>query len=214
MKSRFSLILIICAVIFGGILFATKKDSKSTSGGNDSAQATNITRGGGKSGVVITEYADFQCPACGAYYPVVEQVYEKYQDQVTFQFRHFPLRQIHQHAMVSHRAAEAANKQGKFWEMFSLLYRNQQTWSVQTDPTSTFRGFAESLGLDMAKYDADFKSEAVNDTLNADIAEGQKLGVTGTPTFFIDGKKIENPRDADAFNKVIEDAIKAKTQPQ
>ncbi len=212
MKSRFSLILIACAVLFFGILFVTKKDAKSPSGGSNSSQPSNHVRGEGKSGVTLTEYGDFQCPACGAYYPVVEQVYEKYHDQITFQFRNFPLRQIHQHAMVAHRAAAAADKQGKFWDMYNMLYKNQDSWTNQSDPTTIFRGFAESLGLNMTQYDTDFKSEAVNDIINADIAEGQKLGISGTPTFVIDGKKIENPKDADAFNKIIEDAIKAKTQ--
>lgn len=214
MKSRFSLILIACVVIFGGILIFSKKDTKSPSSNNSTSQLSNHTRGDGKKGVTLTEYGDFECPACSAYYPLVEQVYEKYKGDITFQFRNFPLRQIHQHAMVAHRAAEAADKQGKFWEMYALLYQNHDTWTQQSDPTTTFRGYAQSLNLDMNKYDSDFKSEAVNALINADLAEGQKLGVNSTPTFFVDGKKIENPRDVNAFYKVIEDAIKAKSQPQ
>lgn len=214
MKSRFSLILIACVVIFGGILIFSKKDAKSPNGSNSSTQLSNHVRGDGNKKVTLTEYGDFECPACSAYYPLVEQVFEKYKGDITFQFRNFPLRQIHQHAMVAHRAGEAADKQGKFWEMYALLYQNHDTWTQQPDPTSTFRSYAQSLNLDMAKYDADFKSEAVNAQINADIAEGTKLGVNSTPTFFVDGKKIENPRDVDSFNKVIEDAIKAKTQGQ
>lgn len=215
MKSRFSLILIACMVIFGGILFATKKDAKSpAAGGGSSSQVTNHTRGEGKSGVTLTEYGDFQCPACGAYYPVIEQVFEKYKDQITFQFRNFPLRQIHPHAMLAHRAAAAADKQGKFWDMYNMLYTNQSAWTDQSDPITTFRGFAQSIGLNMDQYDTDLKSGTVNDAINADIAEGQKLGVSSTPTFFIDGKKIDNPKDVEGFNKLIEDAIKAKSQNQ
>lgn len=214
MKSRFSLILIACVVIFGGILFINKKDTKSPTGGSNSAQPTNHVRGEGKSGVTLTEYGDFECPACGAYYPIVEEVFAKYQDKITFQFRNFPLRQIHLHAMVAHRAAAAADSQGKFWEMYNLLYKNQATWKQESDPTATFRNYAQGLGLDMAKYDTDFKSEATNNTINADIAVGQNLGVTGTPTFFIDGKKLENPRDQAAFEKAIDDAIAAKSKPQ
>lgn len=213
MNSRFSLILVAMVIIFGGILVFNKKDAKSPEN-STTAQPTNLVRGSDKSGVVLTEYGDFECPACGAYYPVVEQVYDKYKDQIKFQFRHFPLRQIHQHAMVAHRAAVAADKQGKFWEMYALLYEGQQSWKSESDPSNVFRGFAQNLNLDMAKYDADFKSEETNAIINADIAEGQKLGVNSTPTFFVDGKKIENPRDADAFSKVIDEAIKAKSQGQ
>jgi protein-disulfide isomerase len=212
MKSRFSLILIACVVIFGGILVFSKKDEKSPDSGNSTGQLSSHTRGEGKKGVTLTEYGDFECPACAAYYPIVEQVFEKYKADITFQFRNFPLRQIHKNAMVAHRAAEAADKQGKFWEMYALLYQNHSNWSQETEASSTFRAFAQSLSLDMTKYDADFKSEVTNAIINADIAEGQKLGVSSTPTFFIDGKKIENPRDLEAFTKAIEDAIKAKNQ--
>ncbi len=209
MKSRFSLILIACVVIFGGILVFSKKDAKSPESGSGGSQASNHVRGNTSAKVTLTEYGDFQCPACAAYFPVVEQVYEKYKDQIQFQFRNFPLRQIHQHAMVAHRAAEAASNQGKFWEMYQQLYQNNSSWSAESDPTGTFKGYATVIGLDMTKYEADFKSEAVNNVINADIAEGQKLGVDSTPTFFLNGQKIDNPKDLDAFNKVIEDAIKA-----
>jgi protein-disulfide isomerase len=214
MKSRFSLILIAAVVIFGGLLIFNKKDSKSPDGSNsgNSGQVTNHVKGDGKKGVTIVEYGDFECPACTAYYPLVEHTFQKYKSDITFQFRNFPLRQIHQHAMVAHRAAAAADRQGKFWEMYDLLYQNHDTWSTQSDPTATFRSYAQSLGLDLTKYDTDFKSEAVNAEINADIAEGTKLGVNSTPTFFVDGKRIDNPRDQEAFNKVIEDAIKAKNQ--
>jgi protein-disulfide isomerase len=215
MKSRFSLILIACVLIFGGILLVSKKDAKSPDGSNSSTgQVTNHVKGDGKTGVTLVEYGDFECPACSAYYPLVEQVYEKYKGDITFQFRNFPLRQIHQHAMVAHRAAAAAARQGKFWEMYDLLYQNHDTWTQQSDPSSTFRSYAQSLGLDLTKYDTDFKSEAVNAEINADIAEGTKLGINSTPTFFVNGKKIDNPRDQAAFEKVITDAIAAKKQGQ
>ncbi len=212
MKSRFSLILIACVVIFGGILFFSKKDASAPTGSDGKAiQASSHTRGSDSTGVVLTEYGDFQCPACGGFYPIVEEVVKKYEDKITFQFRNFPLRQIHPNAMLAHRSAEAASNQGKFWEMYNALYSTQDSWSSLQDPSSTFRSYAESLKLDMTKFDADQKGQAVNDIINADLAEGQKLGVTGTPTFFIDGKKIENPRDAAGFGKLIDEAIAAKS---
>lgn len=215
MKSRFSFILIACVVVFGAILFISKKDASAPNngGGSSDAQPTNHVRGENKKSVTLTEYGDFQCPACGGYYPIVEQVFEKYKDDIQFQFVNFPLTQIHPNAMLAHRSAEAASNQGKFWEMYKLLYENQSTWtsltSAQAD--SAFRSYAESLGLDMAKFDTDQKSQATNSIINADISKGKDLGITGTPSFFVDGKKIENPKDLDAFNKVIEDAIKAKS---
>ena len=214
MKSRFSIILIACILIFFGIIIATKKDSETGSDGNYTFKTTDKVRGDGAKGVTLTEYGDFECPACGAYYPIVEQVFEKYKGDIKFEFRNFPLRQIHQHAMVAHRAAAAADDQGKFWDMYNLLYQNQETWKTQSDPSSTFRGFAESLKLDMPRYDAAFKSNFVNDVINKDLEKGQELGITGTPTFFIDGKKIESPKGLEDFSKAIDEAIKAKSQPQ
>ncbi len=215
MKSRFSFILIACVVVFGAILFISKKDASAPDSGDKSGgQTSSHTRGENKKNVTLTEYGDFQCPACGGYYPIVEQVVEKYKDDIQFQFVNFPLTQIHPNAMLAHRTAEAAGNQGKFWEMYNLLYQNQQAWtslaSGQAD--TTFKSYAESLGLDVAKFTTDQKSQATNSIINADISKGKELGVTSTPSFYIDGKKIENPKDLDAFNKVIEDAIKAKSQ--
>src|SRR4051812_226911 len=176
MNSRFSLILVSCVIIFGGILIFSKKDAKSPAG-SGSGQVTNHVKGEGKKNVTLVEYGDFECPACTAYYPLVEQVFAKYSNDITFQYRNFPLRQIHLHAMIAHRAAAAADRQGKFWDMYDLLYKNHDTWAAQSDPTNTIRGYAQSLGLDMTKYDTDFQSEAVNSEINADIAAGQKLGI-------------------------------------
>ena len=211
MGSRFGIILATLVIVFGGIIFFTKKDAEApTTSDGQPIQASNHIRGGGSTGVVLTEYGDFECPACGQYFPVVEELYKKYEDKITFQFRHFPLRQIHPNAMLAHRASEAASNQDKFWEFYESLYNTQSSWKSLPDPSGLFRSYAESLKLDMTKYDSDVKSEATNGIINADIVEGQKLGVTGTPTFFIDGKKIENPRDLESFTKLIEEAIAAK----
>ena len=90
-----------------------------------SKQQTMIV-GESKSGVTLIEYGDFQCPACQQYYPIFKQIKEKYKDQITVQFRHFPIVSAHQNAMVAHRAAEAASNQGKFWEMHDLLIRKSE----------------------------------------------------------------------------------------
>lgn len=217
MKSRFSLILIACVVVFGAILFFGKKDASAPTDSNGNpAEASNHVRGEGKKKVTLTEYGDFQCPACGQYYPVVEQVFEKYKDDITFQFRNFPLRQIHPNAVLAHRYAEAASNQGKFWEMYNLLYQNQNTWTNSSNSAAdaTFRSLAQGLNLDMGKLDTDVKSDATNAIINADVAAGQKLGVNSTPTFFINGKKVENPTNLEGFNKLIEDAIAAENQGQ
>lgn len=217
MKSRFSLILIACVIVFGGILFVSKKDAAAPKNADGSpVQPTNHVRGDNTKGVTLVEYGDFQCPACGGYYPIVEQVFEKYKNDISFQFVNFPIATIHPNAVLAHRSAEAAGNQGKFWEMYNLLYQNQQSWTnlSAAQAGTSFRSYAESLKLDMNKFDTDQKSQATNSIINADVSKGKAAGVSGTPTFFINGKKIENPSDLEAFNKLIEEAIAAKTAPQ
>lgn len=206
---RFLATVAVIIVVFIGFLAFNKKDEPKTT--NTNTPPTQHVRGEGKSGVTLVEYGDFQCPACGQYYPVVEQVYEKYQDQITFQFRHFPLTSIHPNAFAASRAAEAAGKQDKFFEMYNQLYANQTAWSESNSPSKFFNDYAKKIGLDVTKYQEDFASSAVNDSIQADIAAGEKLGANSTPTFVLDGKIIKNPAPTvEAFSKVIDEAIAKK----
>jgi protein-disulfide isomerase len=211
MNKRFLITLLVCVLALVGIYIATsKKDSGSTdSTGSKSGSLSNNVLGSNNKGVVLVEYGDFQCPACAGYHPIIKEVVEKYNDDIKFQFRNFPLQQIHQNARAAARTAEAAGLQGKYWEMHDLLYEQQQSWEQSTAVNTIFEGYASQLGLDLAKFKTDFSSSAVNETINADFAEGTKLGVDSTPTFFLQGKKIEDPpRDVAGWNKLIDQAIK------
>lgn len=167
----------------------------------------------GSSGVVLTEYGDFQCPGCRAYYPFIKQIKEEYKDTVTFQYRHLPLETLHVNARAASRAAEAAHLQGKFWEMHDLLYENQDAWKDTGDPLSVFTSFATQLNLDTTKFAVDYRSSVVNGIINADIAEFKKTGAElSTPTFFLDGKKIEEPQAAiEYFQALLDEAIAARS---
>lgn len=198
-------------VVFLGILITNKRKAAApTPGGNTSAQLSEHKIGGGKKNVTLIEYGDFACPACYQYYPLVEQIKEKYKDDITFQFRHFPLVEIHQNALISAKAAEAADIQGKFWGMYSLLYENQPSWRDSQNPQPFFEDFATRLGLDLNKFREDMKTDAVNKVVQADRAEAKKQGYSGTPTFVLEGKHIDSPRDIEGFSKLIDEAIKAK----
>ncbi len=215
MNNRFILILAACVVGFFGILFFTKKDSNKSNnnGGGQSSQLTQHTTGAGKTGVVLIEYGDFECPACYRFFPVIEQIKEKYKDQITFQFRHYPLVEIHKNALISARAAEAAGKQGKFFEMYSKLYTNQQTWTPAPDPSNYFQAYAKELGLDEAKFKTDMQSEEVNKIVQADKNYAKEQGFNSTPTFVLDGKKLENTQDTvEYFSQQIDQAIAAKNK--
>jgi protein-disulfide isomerase len=220
MDKRFWMILVVVAVILGGIFFVTNTNK---AGGPSDVKGTltNHVEGNNSAGVTLTEYGDFQCPACGQYYNPLKEVFSKYKDQIHFQFRNFPLYTIHPNAIAGARAAEAADLQGKYWEMHDKLYDEnyaQQlaqaqgstyaTWTTAKDPENDFADYAKSLGLNVEKFKSDFKSKLVNDRVQADLAEGNKLKVQATPTFFINGKKISSP-DAtlEAFSKVLDAAI-------
>jgi protein-disulfide isomerase len=210
MNNRFVVVIIALVLAFLGVVFVSKdKKADAPSTNDQSIKATEHKQGAGNKGVTLIEYGDFECPACGAYYPLVKQVKEKYKDDITFQFRNFPLVQIHRNAMVAHRAAEAADKQGKFFEMHDMLYERQQSWKSETNPTTVFEGYAQELGLNVEQFRRDAASGEINDIINADIKEGQAADASATPTFVINGKKVEqNPRDLEAFYKLIDDAIK------
>ena len=158
--------------------------------------------------VTLIEYGDFQCPSCGAYYPVVKQVAEKYKDHVNFIFRHFPIINIHPNAFAAARAAEAAANQDKFWEMHDKLFETQQSWGqTSSNQQALFEGYAEELGLDMDKFKQDYVSSQTSDRINRDVASAKQFSISGTPTFILNGEKIKNPADAAAFEKVLNDAI-------
>ncbi len=202
-------IVVSILALFGIYALTSDKDGKKADSGssNTSSLSNNVTGDNSKK-VSLVEYGDFQCPACGKYHPLVKQVVEKYSKDIQFQFRNYPLQQIHPNARAGSRAAEAAAKQGKYWEMHDKLYESQASWSSSSTATTIFEGYAQEIGLDLAKYKTDFASDAVNSTINADFAEGTKLGVNSTPTFFLQGKKIVNPQDLDGFSKLIDEAIK------
>lgn len=213
-KGFLAVIVVVILAFVGFFALSGNKSSDTGSSKSDTSKSkgkpTEHIMGKGQSGVTLVEYGDYQCPYCAQYYPVVKQVVEKYGDQIFFQFRNFPLMSMHQNAFAAARAAEAASMQGKFWQMHDLLYQNQTQWSNAASPTSHFQQYAKQLGLDMSKYNKDFSSSAVNDAINADIAEGNKLKVEATPTFFINGKKIKVTADPSSFEQQIQDAIKQK----
>lgn len=203
--------MLVCVFGLIGIYVATSKKDTGSSGNqpNSSSQLSNNVIGANSKGVVMVEYGDFQCPACGGYHPIVKQVVEKYKNDIKFQFRNFPLQQIHQNARAAARTAEAAGKQGKYWEMHDQLYSTQKNWEQSTAVNTIFESYATQLGLNLEKFKTDFASTGVNETINADFAEGQRLGVDSTPSFFLQGKKIEElPRDVEGFSKLIDQAIK------
>ena len=209
MDKKFLIVLGVAILALGGIFVYSSSKSK-TPTVTSTASVTNHSTGNLNSKVEVLEYADFQCPACGQFFPITSAVQQKYKDTVKFTFRHFPLDSIHRNARAASRAAEAAGQQGKFFEMHDLLYQNQQAWSDTSDPLTIFSGYAQQLGLDVAAFKVYYAGEAANASINADLQEGQKKGVNGTPTFFIAGKQVDNAdiSTIDKFSAKIDEALK------
>ncbi len=164
-------------------------------------------KGNKEAKVVLMEYSDFQCPACRAYYPVVRQLTTEFGGDVAFVYRHFPLTTIHANAEFAARAAEAAGRQGKFWEMHDLLFEKQAEWEKVADITKVFDGYAELLGLDLEKFNTDWRSKEVKDFVSAQRVHALKAGLQGTPSFFVNGVQIQNPSSVEEFRAIIKKAI-------
>lgn len=208
MNKQFLIIIAVIVAGLFGLLTLTQKDKNTSNNSASSTQGSQHFYGKADSPVTVTEFVDFQCEACYAYYPFVKEVKEKYKDRVRFQIRHFPITASHQFAMQAARSAEAAAKQGKFWEMHDKIFEGQKTWEQVSDAQTYFDKYAEEIGLDMTKFKSDFGSEEINAIINKDLADVKQLGGTGTPTFVVNGQKIENPdASTEALSKMIDDAL-------
>ncbi|MFP6655780.1 MAG: thioredoxin domain-containing protein [Myxococcota bacterium] len=158
-------------------------------------------RGGEDAVVTIVEWSDFQCPFCNRVTPTLAKIEEEYGDRVRFVFKHLPL-SIHPQAKAAHAAAEAAFRQGKFWEMHDRIFANQRDLAV-----ATLEGHALAIGLDMAKFRKDVQADDVAKRINDDLEQAAKLGVSGTPSFFINGKFLSGAQPFANFKRVIDEAL-------
>lgn len=150
----------------------------------------------------VTEYADFQCPACASAYTLINVPLEQtYGNKVRFEFKHFPLRSIHAFAYEAAQAAECAADQGKFWEFVEMNYANQKDLS-----SATLRSWGTVLGLQADLFDRCIRSGIKGETVLADMAEGEKLGVQGTPSYFVNGVRVSQNTLA-AISAAIDAAI-------
>lgn len=159
--------------------------------------------------IVLTEFSDYQCPACAAYHPVVEKLKEDFGERLKVEYRHFPLNS-HRYSFLAARAAEAAKNQGKFLEMHNKLFDNQHTWSRSGNPQVIFVNYAREIGLDLDRFKDDLNSGDTQKKVMEEKKRGQTLGVNATPTFFIDGEKVENnPQSYEMFIQLIESKLEA-----
>lgn len=155
----------------------------------------------------LVEFLDFECEACRAAEPLVNQLKKDYGDRITFVHRYFPL-PGHLNSGTAALAVEAAARQGQYEAMVAKLFETQPEWGGKQDSQGALiRTYAEGLGLDMAKFDQDVAAEDAKERIRQDIADGKTLGVTGTPTFFLNGEKLILNTEAQ-FRQLLDDAAK------
>lgn len=240
-KKTWIIVAVLCVGILGGLIWVSRSNKVDVSNidinaiqaaSSANGNIADHTTGNMSSKVVLIEYGDYQCPGCGAAYPIVKQIMEKYGDKIGLVFRNYPLYNAHPNAFAAASSAEAAGLQGKFWEMHDYLYSNQNSWNTLDGQSRTdfFSNAAKSLGANQQTFLTDMTDARIKKKIDFDVALGQKAGVTGTPSFFLNGKNVGDQyfangklvdqttngaqtvwSDADAFwTLVLEPALNAK----
>jgi len=205
-------LLVLFAVVVGVAVVVTKPSTEpggaQAAGASSSVvrQDSHVLDEAGEGAPVLVEFLDFECEACLAAYPLVEQVRKEYAGELTFVVRYFPI-DGHANSMNAAVAVEAAAQQGRFEDMYERMYQTQPEWGEQQESKAPlFRQFAQELGLDIEAYDAAVADPATQQRVEQDRQDGMALGVQGTPTFFLDGEPMQLT-SAEDFRAQIDAAV-------
>jgi protein-disulfide isomerase len=161
-----------------------------------------------KSQITLVEFADFECPGCGIVYPTIKKLLKEYNGKITYVFRQYPL-QMHQNGAIAAEVAEAAGAQGKFFEMEDKLFLNQKEWGESKSPMNYFTKYASELKLNVTTFKADVQAKKYKERIQHDLNDGNAVGLEATPTFFLNGEKIEGGLEYKEFKAKIDAILKA-----
>ena len=202
MKNPWVIIGFLVIILIGGsVWYSSNVQEKNNEG---IVMKSNI-KGNENATVTLTEYSDFQCPACAAFQPVVKDILNEFPNDLKLEYKHFPL-PIHALSEPAARAAEAAGQQDAFFAYHDVLFENQTTWSNNANPAALFFKYAADLGLDVDLFKRHYNSSALRDRVKENSAQARNLGLTGTPTFYLNGEKMDIQTYED-FNNQIRAAI-------
>jgi len=202
---------LVVVVVLVGIGWLVRRAAQQSPGGSGNAVVSSEVidsdnvKGPENAAITVVEYGDYQCPACGAFHPIIEQLFEESDGQMRLVFRHFPLKRIHPNAEMVSRAVQAAGVQGKYWEMHDLVFERQAEWSPipRNSARNKMLDYGEELGLDRDQLDDDIDSDAVKDKVDADVDNGEAIGVNSTPSFYVNGVKLENFNSLEEFRAAV-----------
>lgn len=226
-KKTWIIFIVVCVAIFAALIAMSQSKridvsnidtSKVQPASDASGNIADQLAGNKDATVTLIEYGDFQCPSCEGAYPNIKSILDEYGDDVRFIYRNFPITSAHPNALAAAAAAEAAGLQGKYWEMHNYIFENKSEWanlSVE-QRTDKFTDYAIVFRLDEDKFVKDMASERVSQKVAFDKALAGKDGVSGTPTFFLNGKELTKEMSNDVvqqqgnlLKKAIEEAIKS-----
>jgi NhaA family Na+:H+ antiporter len=202
---RFLPIMMIVVVLVAalGVTWMLLRSSRQTTNANANANTADPgaeppgavpphVRGNPSAPVTVEEFADFECGACGGYYPELKKIESEFGENLRVIFRENPLVPMHRHALLAAQAAEAAGLQGRFWEMHDMLYENQTKWKDALDLVPIFVDYAKQIGLDTDRFMKDLNGEAVAQRIFQDGKRSHAWGINSTPTFFVNGKEAKD----------------------
>ena len=202
-------IIIAVAVAAGAAVYLSRQPDEPANTASSTPTHVDIKGGGHFRGpenaqVTLVEFGDYQCPSCGAFHPIVQEVLHRYPTQVRLEFHHFPLVTVHPNTMLASQAVEAAGEQGKYWEMHDAVFEHQMEWAGSPNPEPIFITLASGIGLDINKFMQALRSPEIQQRILKDVERGQDAKVEATPTFFIDGQQIHVRLSIEDFVQAIE----------
>ena len=201
------IVVVTVALIIGAVFFLSKPEKPIIVDSSRLVKDDSLKMSSPSAKLTIVEFGDFQCPACKAAHPGLKQAIGDFPGQVNFVFRHYPLPQ-HQNAIAGAKAVEAANMQGKVWQMRDALYDNLEEWGESKDPLEFFKKYATELGMNPEKLIADMNDPKIKDKINRDISDGNAAGVNSTPTLFFNNELYKGGVGYTDLKSEIESKVK------
>lgn len=195
------------AIVIGAVFFLSQPEKPVVIDSANLIRDDSLKISSDSAKLTIVEFGDFQCPACKMAGPGLKQAMSEFPGQVNFVFRHYPL-PIHANAQAAAKAVEAANKQGKVWQMYDKIFDSQEEWANDNNPTDKFKQYASELGMDGEKLTADMNDNTIADKIFKDIADGNASGVNSTPTFFFNNELYKKGIGYQDFKSEIEARLK------